>query len=115
MSPTSLTVAADRVRFLLCPPVQAQDVVYLGGDSVDAVVKGGQDLGMPFVFGCQSYETGLFRTQLENGIMGLSNQDLTLVPKLKVRACSRQAGLGWVWWRSEGWREMARVASSIEI
>jgi hypothetical protein len=33
----------------------------------------------------QTYETGLFRTQLEDGIMGLSNQELTIVPKLKVR------------------------------
>jgi hypothetical protein len=29
-------------------------------------------------FGCQTYETGLFRTQLEEGIMGLSNQAETI-------------------------------------
>ena len=34
----------------------------------------------------QTYETGLFRGQLEDGIMGLSNQDLTIIPKLKVRS-----------------------------
>lgn len=66
----------------------------MGGDSLTATVKGGSELGMPFVFGCQTYETGLFRTQLENGIMGLSNQDLTLVPKLKVRSLIK--GL-WDW------------------
>jgi hypothetical protein len=37
----------------------------------------------------QTYETGLFRSQLEDGIMGMSNRDLTLVHKLKVcvRVC----------------------------
>lgn len=63
---------------------QVKDTVYLGGDALDAPTRGGAALGMPFVFGCQTYETGLFRTQLENGIMGLSFQDLTIVPKLKV-------------------------------
>lgn len=58
-------------------------MVYLGGDAQEAPTRGGAALGMPFVFGCQTYETGLFRTQLENGIMGLSFQDLTIVPKLK--------------------------------
>lgn len=58
-------------------------MVYLGGDALEASTRGGAALSMPFVFGCQTYETGLFRTQLENGIMGLSFQDLTIVPKLK--------------------------------
>jgi hypothetical protein len=62
------------------------DTLYVGGESVDEPLTGGSSLAMPFVFGCQTFETGLFRTQLENGIMGLSNQELTLVPKLKVRA-----------------------------
>lgn len=62
---------------------EVRDTLFLGGDSPQAPVRGGQDLSMPFVFGCQTYETGLFRTQLENGIMGLSFQDLTIVPKLR--------------------------------
>ncbi|EWM27330.1 Peptidase aspartic [Nannochloropsis gaditana] len=62
---------------------EVRDTLFLGGESPQAPVRGGQDLSMPFVFGCQTYETGLFRTQLENGIMGLSFQDLTIVPRLR--------------------------------
>lgn len=62
---------------------EVEDTLFLGGDSKEAGILGGKALSMPFVFGCQTYETGLFRTQLENGIMGLSFQDLTIVPKLK--------------------------------
>jgi len=62
---------------------EVEDNLFLGGDSKEASILGGKELSMPFVFGCQTYETGLFRTQLENGIMGLSFQDLTIVPKLK--------------------------------
>lgn len=65
--------------------LQARDLVYVGGDRASPPPSKHPSMAMPFVFGCQTYETGLFRTQLENGIMGLANLDNTIVPQLKVR------------------------------
>jgi hypothetical protein len=35
-----------------------------------------------FEFGCQTHETGLFTSQVSNGIMGFANTGNTLVPKM---------------------------------
>ena len=37
-----------------------------------------QKLSLPFQFGCQESETGLFRTQHIDGIMGISAHEATL-------------------------------------
>jgi len=50
--------------------VQMKDSYYVGGDDVSAPPRAGEKwLSTPFVFGCQTYETGLFRTQKADGIM----------------------------------------------
>jgi hypothetical protein len=47
------------------------DRLWVGG-LVDTDVAGGPDYSIDFLFGCQTSETGLFRTQLADGIMGMS-------------------------------------------
>lgn len=67
----------------VCVWWQARDVVYLGGDSAGLSASA---MAMPFTFGCQTYETGLFRSQLEDGIMGLAMLDPSIIFGLNVRA-----------------------------
>jgi len=66
--------------------VQMMDSYYVGG--VDASDGGGAKgwIKTPFVFGCQTYETGLFRTQKADGIMGMSMHAQTLVPTMRADA-----------------------------
>ncbi|KAG7401058.1 hypothetical protein PHYBOEH_003253 [Phytophthora boehmeriae] len=59
-----------------------EDVVYLGGDSSFTDEKMRNQYGTHFQFGCQSSETGLFVTQVADGIMGLSNTNNHIVAKL---------------------------------
>jgi hypothetical protein len=53
------------------------DVVWIGGERADMLEKLPK-YSVNFTFGCQTSETGLFRTQVENGIMGLSSDPNTL-------------------------------------
>ncbi|CAI5714571.1 unnamed protein product [Hyaloperonospora brassicae] len=59
-----------------------EDVVYLGGDSSfdDDAMR--SKYGTRYQFGCQNVETGLFVTQVADGIMGLSRTDDHIVAKL---------------------------------
>lgn len=59
-----------------------EDVVYLGGDdsAQDASLR--QGFSTRFMFGCQTTETGLFITQVADGIMGLANNDNHIIAKL---------------------------------
>ena len=59
-----------------------EDVVYLGGDSSfdNEVMR--NKYGTLYQFGCQNVETGLFVTQVADGIMGLSRTDNHIVAKL---------------------------------
>ena len=41
-----------------------------------------KDLQVPFTFACETIETGLFESQLENGIMGLINANGTHLPNV---------------------------------
>lgn len=53
------------------------DIAWIGGEKIDMLDKLPK-YSVNFTFGCQTSETGLFRTQVENGIMGLSNDPNTL-------------------------------------
>ncbi|POM59642.1 Aspartyl protease family A01B [Phytophthora palmivora] len=59
-----------------------EDVVYLGGESSFENEEMRNQYGTHFQFGCQSSETGLFVTQVADGIMGLSNTENHIVAKL---------------------------------
>jgi hypothetical protein len=56
---------------------KVNDIVWIGGERADMLEKLPK-YSVNFTFGCQTSETGLFRTQVENGIMGLSADPNTL-------------------------------------
>ncbi|DBA04972.1 TPA: hypothetical protein N0F65_006974 [Lagenidium giganteum] len=59
-----------------------EDVVYFGGANSSETDELRKQFGTRFMFGCQLSETGLFISQVADGIMGLSNNDNHLVAKL---------------------------------
>jgi hypothetical protein len=63
---------------------QARDIVYCGGgaDLIEAVDPSDIKYSLSFVFGCLKANTGLFVTQLADGIMGMSAHELTLPKQL---------------------------------
>lgn len=61
----------------------AEDTLFCGGnDILDAADPLNQQFAIPFMFGCQTTESGLFVTQLADGIMGMSAHESTLPKKL---------------------------------
>ncbi|GLD93607.1 hypothetical protein PINS_up002199 [Pythium insidiosum] len=59
-----------------------EDIVYLGGESSFTDARLRDSFGTHFKFGCQNRETGLFITQVADGIMGLANNDNHIIAKL---------------------------------
>ena len=58
------------------------------------------NLQVPFTFACETSESGLFETQLENGIMGLMNADVVHLPSVlhkdnKIPINSFALCMGW--------------------
>lgn len=61
----------------------AEDTLFCGGnDILDAADPENLEFAVPFMFGCQTTESGLFVTQLADGIMGMSAHESTLPKKL---------------------------------
>jgi hypothetical protein len=56
---------------------KVRDQFSIGGEQYD-MIPVPHHWGVNFTFGCQTSETGLFRTQMENGIMGMSSDSNTL-------------------------------------
>jgi hypothetical protein len=63
---------------------KVQDTFFIGAEDLDHM-KQIPHWNVTFTFGCQSSETGLFRTQLENGIMGMSADPATLPYVMKAK------------------------------
>jgi hypothetical protein len=62
---------------------QAKDLLYCGGtDILQAASHVDTNYSIPFMFGCLQQESGLFVTQLADGIMGLSAHETTLPKQL---------------------------------
>ncbi|CAM9802902.1 unnamed protein product [Chrysoparadoxa australica] len=57
---------------------QVEDQLVVGAESWDTTPELNKSNVMNFMFGCISSQTGLFNTQLADGIMGLSASDFTL-------------------------------------
>ena len=60
---------------------KVEDKLWVGGSEVN-LLPGGDNYAVKFAFACQTSETGLFRTQLADGIMGMSNSEDTLPNQL---------------------------------
>jgi Xylanase inhibitor N-terminal len=67
--------------------LQVRDKLYTGGVTLASTPVEHGAYAVDFMFGCISSQTGLFNTQLADGIMGMSASEYTLVWQLK------QAGL----------------------
>lgn len=71
---------------------EVEDLVFLGSTDDDELETFLRKLAVPYPFGCQTSETGLFRKQFADGILGLAIHDTSLVSVLrKTGAISRNA------------------------
>lgn len=61
---------------------EVEDLVWLGSDQQEASFEEYVKLAVPYPFGCQTSEKGLFRKQYADGILGLAIHETSLVSVL---------------------------------
>jgi len=91
---------------------KVRDKLWLGGETV-ASVPNASNLSTYFDFGCQDMETGLFRTQQVDGIMGLSGASDTYPHVLHVNGVTKSKVFAMCFRKGGGILTVGGVDSSI--
>lgn len=61
---------------------EMEDIVWIGSDNMVDSIEQHMQFSVPFSFGCLLSETGLFKTQHADGIMGLAKSDISFINEL---------------------------------
>jgi hypothetical protein len=96
--------------------VQVQDSFYCGGnDILDSVNPNDSKYAIDFMFGCQTAMSGLFITQLADGIMGMSAHPATLPKQLYERRLIEHNSFAMCYRRELGTSKRGVTAGSMTI
>jgi hypothetical protein len=71
---------------------ETEDLVWLGSSDRDESIEEYMKLAVPYAFGCQTNEKGLFRKQYADGILGLAIHPTSLIRSLyEAQSISRES------------------------
>lgn len=71
---------------------ETEDLVWLGSSNLEQSVEEYMKLAVPYAFGCQTTEKGLFRKQYADGILGLAIHETSIIRSLyEAKSIQREA------------------------